>query len=126
MKTFREMHSPFLFSLKWKRLFEWFSDLREEKPGISEFYLMGKLMLKIFLYPRALSIKRKVYFRRLWICHHCPVFDRKLKRCRNGEDGCGCYLPFKALAPVDGWLRETGKAGCWGLAEYCGTDQPKP
>lgn len=109
-----------LFSLKRKRMFEWFSDLRAEKPGLSEFYLMGKLMLKIFLYPRPLAVKRKVYFHRLWVCHHCPVFDKTLKRCRKGEDGCGCYIPFKALAPVNGWLRETGKQGCWGLAEYCG------
>lgn len=112
--------SLLLFTLKRKRFAEWLSDLRAEKPGLSEFYLMGKLMLKIFLYPRPLAVKRSVYFRRLWVCHHCPIFDPALKRCRKGEEGCGCYIPFKALAPVDGWLREQGKSGCWGLAEYKG------
>lgn len=110
----------FLFTLKLKRLREWFCDLRAEKPGLSEFYLMGMLMLRIFLYPRTLAVKRRVYFHRLSVCHRCPIFDKRLKRCRNGEQGCGCYIPFKALAPVDGWLREQGKSGCWGMAEYCG------
>ncbi len=109
-----------LFTLKRKRFGEWLSDLRAEKPGISEFYLMGKLMVKIFFHPRPLELKRKVYFRRLLICHHCPVFDKTLKRCRKGNDGCGCYVPFKALAPVDCWAREKDARKGWGLAEYHG------
>lgn len=107
-----------LFGLKWKRLFEWFNDLRAEKPGLSEFYLMGKLMLKIFFVPRSAQYARKDYFRRLWICHHCPIFDKQLKRCRKGEQGCGCYVPFKALAPVDCWLRDSDAKAGWGVSEY--------
>ena len=109
-----------LFGLKWKRFSEWLCDLKAEKPGLIEFYLMSKLMLKIFFVPRTFEYARKNYFQRLLICHRCPIFDKRLKRCRKGELGCGCYVPFKALAPVDCWLRETDKSAGWGLAEYQG------
>lgn len=109
-----------LFNLKAKRFVEWCADLKAEKPGLSEFYLMGRLMVKIFFVPRSFAQARRNYRQRLLICSHCPIFDRALKRCRNGERGCGCYIPFKALAPVNGWLREQGEEGCWGLAEYKG------
>lgn len=112
--------SLLLFRLKIKRLAEWSRDLSAEKPGLSEFHLMGKLLLKAALSGRSLAVGRHNYFQRLLTCHRCPVFDRKLKRCRNGERGCGCYMPFKALAPVSGWLRETGQKGCWGADEYLG------
>ena len=110
----------FLFNLKVKRFREWLADIRAEQPGPVEFYAMGKLMAKILIYPRSFAQARRNYRQRLLICSHCPIFDRKLKRCRNGEDGCGCYIPFKALTPVNGWLREQGKAGCWGVVEYQG------
>jgi hypothetical protein len=119
-----EKKTFFLFGLKRKRFVEWLADIRAEQPGISEFYLMAKLLAKVFLYSRPLGVKRRVYFHRLRVCYNCPVFDSKLKRCRNGEDGCGCYVPFKALAPVDCWLREQGKAAGWGLSDYCGNEKP--
>lgn len=112
-----------LFGLKRKRFIEWLSDIKAEKPGISEFYMMGKLMVKRFMMPRSYAVSKANYFHRLWVCHHCPIFDKKLKRCRRGEDGCGCYIPFKALAPVDGWLREQKRAGCWGLSDYRGIEK---
>lgn len=114
----RNHKSFFLFNLKIKRIFEWYCDLRAEKPGLSEFYLMAKLLLRAALSGRTREIARKNYFRRLLLCHRCPVYDPRLKRCRQGEKGCGCYVPFKALAPVDCWIRETDKNLGWGKNDY--------
>lgn len=115
-----------MFGLKWKRLGEWLADIKAEQPGAIEFYLMARLMLRIFFVYRTRAYARKNYIHRLTVCHRCPVFDRRLKRCRNGERGCGCYTPFKALAPVDCWSRETDKAAGWGLADYVPTVKPAP
>lgn len=110
--------SYLLFNLKLKRFVEWLADLSAEKPGASEFYLMARLMLKALLTGRSCTVAREDYFHRLMICHRCPIFDRKLKRCRKGESGCGCYVPFKALAPVDCWLRELDANAGWGISDY--------
>lgn len=100
------MRMRLLFGLKWVRFVEWTRDVQAEKPGLTEFYDMTVLTIKSVLQP----IGRKAYIRRLRICHRCPVFNRKLKSCRNGEHGCGCYTPYKALGPVDCWLREQNGA----------------
>lgn len=102
-----------IFGLKWVRFIEWTRDVRAERPGLNEFYHMTVLTIKSVLKP----ISRKAYLHRLWICHRCPVFNRKLKSCRNGADGCGCYTPYKALGPVDCWLREGDKTKGWGKGD---------
>lgn len=122
-KRFLNKKSFLLFGLKRKRFVEWLSDIKAEKPGLSEFYLMAKLMVKRFMMPRSSAVSKANYFHRLWVCHHCHIFDKQLKRCRNGEEGCGCYTPFKALAPVDCWLVEEKRAGGWGLADYKGIEE---
>ena len=108
MKTTR-----LLFGLKWGRFVEWTRDIRAEKPGPDEFYHMTLLAIKSVLRP----ISRKAYLHRLFVCHRCPVFNRKLKSCRNGEQGCGCYTPYKALGPVDCWSRESNPQAGWGRSD---------
>lgn len=100
----KNMKTRLIFGLKWKRLPEWLRDLKAEGPGVDELWHMTVLACKAIRYP----ISRQAYIHRMFICHRCPVFNRKLKSCRNGEMGCGCYTPYKALAPVDCWLRESG------------------
>lgn len=102
----------FMFGMKWERMIEWTKDVWREKPGIGELYMMTRMAIRAYLSP----IPRDEYLKRLLICEHCPVFDKQFKACRNGERGCGCFTPYKALANVECWLREQdpeGKAG-WG------------
>lgn len=101
------------FGLRWHRMLEWFRDVRSEKPGIGEWLMMTRMAIRAFFSP----ISHKSYLRRLLICKRCPIFNPILKNCRKGDKGCGCYVPFKALARVDCWAREQdGKSG-WGIAE---------
>lgn len=115
-----------LFGLKFRRFIEWTRDIKAEKPGVDEFYHMGLLALKAMLRP----ISSKAYRHRLTTCYRCPVFNRKLKSCRNGENGCGCYTPYKALGPVDCWLREQTEPvrieGRWlGTLDGWGKEDPR-
>lgn len=53
-------------------------------------------------------VDRKTWFHRMLKCHHCPIFDRDLKRCGPigfPNLGCRCFCPIKAL---------TKKATCYG------------
>jgi hypothetical protein len=43
-------------------------------------------------------------------CRACPVFDRGRRMCRNGELGCGCYMPAKSLVAGGAcWIRGIGE-----------------
>lgn len=111
------------FGLKFSRFAEWFADIRAEQPGPLEFLQMGRLFVRMLANPRRLAPARADYLHRLSVCERCPIFDRTLKRCRSKDGrGCGCYVPFKALAPVDCWLREQDPSGVagWGVADYFG------
>jgi len=102
-----------LFGLKWSRVPEWIKDLRNEQPGLDEYMSMALMTLKAVLRP----ISHREYIHRLTVCHRCPIFNKQFKSCRNGEQGCGCYVAYKAKAPVDCWLREQDPKKGWGIAD---------
>lgn len=102
-----------MFGLRWYRMIQWWRDIYSEKPGVNEFYHMTLMAIKALFNP----IKKNRWMHRMNICYHCPVFNKTLRNCRKGEQGCGCFVPYKALAEVDCWLREQdGKSG-WGIAD---------
>jgi hypothetical protein len=101
------------FGLRYSRIPAWIRDVWAEKPGLSEFIHMGIMSIKAALAP----VSKKEYFHRMLVCYHCPVFNRKLKSCRNGEQGCGCYVPYKAIAPVKCWLNESDASKGWEIPE---------
>lgn len=103
----------FLFGLRWRRMKEWTQDILSERPGPYEMYRMTLMAGRALISP----ISRKQYLNRLLICEHCPIFNPVLKNCRKGELGCGCYVPYKALAQVDCWLREQDPKKGWGVAD---------
>ena len=54
-----------------------------------------------------ITISRSPYSEEMWrarmyICYRCPMFNKDYKKC----DGCGCYVPYKALATEHCWGRE--------------------
>lgn len=80
-----------------------------------------------------------VYRHRLFVCKSCPIFDRKNLRCRapapHAHLGCGCFVPFVALAPAPYSGTSSGRklmdpetrevyaapiAGCWGYVTMGG------
>ena len=38
----------------------------------------------------------------MYICYRCPMFNKDYKQC----EGCGCYVPYKALVKDHCWGRE--------------------
>lgn len=57
--------------------------------------------------------------RRMKVCFKCPIYDARYRRCRLGDMGCGCYVPFMALVKKECWMREKyGKAFGWGMRSY--------
>lgn len=105
-----KIHFRFLFGLKYKRFIAWCKDIWIEKPGIKELFLMSRMAIRALISP----IPKHVYLQRLTICEHCLIFNHATKACRNGERGCGCYVPYKALARVQCWLQEQNAAEGWG------------
>lgn len=102
-----------MFGLRWSRMIEWARDVYAEKPGANELFHMGLMSVRAMLTP----VSKKEYFHRMLKCHHCDVFNKARKSCRNGALGCGCYTPYKAIAPVDCWLYEQDKSKGWGAPE---------
>ena len=98
-----------MFGLKYGRVIEWIKDVRAEKPGINELFHMAIMSVRAAFTP----VSKKEYFHRMYVCHHCPIFNKIRKSSRNGEQGCGCYTPYKAIAPVDCWLYEQDKTKGW-------------
>lgn len=88
------------FGLKWSRMLGWVRDVWAEKPGLHELIYMAEMALHVLIHP----VNSKTYHARLLQCRHCPIYNKSRKSCRNGNKGCGCYLPYKALSP---------KATCW-------------
>lgn len=55
----------------------------------------------------SISILRSPYSEEMWrarmyICYRCPMFNKDYKQC----EGCGCYVPYKALVKDHCWGRE--------------------
>jgi len=100
------------FGLRWPRMCEWMKDIWREKPGIVEMFMMTRMAIRAIITP----IPKPLYIARLRYCEEkCPVFNHVTKACRHGEDGCGCYVPYKALAPrVKCWKEEQDPKTGWG------------
>lgn len=100
-----------MFGLRWIRMKQWAQDVWREKPGIAELWMMTLMAAKAIINP----IPKVLYIKRLRFCEEkCPIFNHKTKACRNGERGCGCYVPYKALARVKCWLEEQDPLQGWG------------
>jgi|SRR5690625_1782583 len=60
-------------------------------------------------------VSRVEWRRRMRACSVCPVYDRRLRRCRpevGSSLGCGCWMPGKALYRGAGcWLDENFEEG---------------
>lgn len=65
-----------------------------------------------------------LWWRRMKLCHRCPIYDRGRKACGrlNDDLGCGCFEPLKnGLPEADCWLwvntnREMGHDFSFGVA----------
>lgn len=94
------------FGLRWGRLREWLRVIRAEGHTIpiTDWFKMAKLSMH---WPTDGALAKGRYSK----CRVCPVFDRKLKRCRpyNGSSiGCGCYAPYAIVTGKRCWLRVNG------------------
>jgi hypothetical protein len=62
------------------------------------------------------TVPRAIWRQRIRVCGKCPVYRPETRTCGGSEPrmGCGCYVPFKALAaePYPGgcWVRSIGVA----------------
>ena len=97
--------------MNWRRrLREWLVALREEKRTA------GRLPWLTMVQAIASgTVPRSVWRRRIRTCRTCPLFNAKFRTCRGlpkeiEHMGCGCYIPFEALAA------EPYEGGCWGRA----------
>lgn len=103
-------------SMNWRlRLQQWRNVLwRERGAGHPLPWLK---MLRGILTP----VPRAVWRSRLrYGCYQCPIFDKATLTCSSVHPklaglGCGCFVPFKALAP------EPYEHGCWGQAKFGST-----
>lgn len=70
-----------------------------------------KVVLRGLLELRRQKVGRAEWFRRMRVCMKCPVYNARLRSCRTGGMGCGCYVPFSNLVKKNCWGRE--KYGEW-------------
>lgn len=101
----------FMFGLRWVRMAQWAKDVWREKPGVGELYMMTRMAIRAMLSP----IPKHLYLERLTVCSRCDVYNHAMKSCRKGERGCGCYVPYKALARVQCWKEEQNANTGWGV-----------
>jgi len=91
---------------------EWIAVLKEE--GYLERKRdLPKQLIKMAWSLRGGVVSKAVRLERMRTCRKCLVFASDLNQCRlwlgpNEKLGCGCYVPFKVLAPNPYGL------GCWG------------
>lgn len=57
------------------------------------------------------KVSKAEWMRRMKVCMKCPIYDARLRSCRTGSMGCGCYVPFSNLVKKKCWGRE--KYGDW-------------
>lgn len=85
--------------LKVKRVDQWLEVLEEESHQMDR-RAWWNMMLAGARVALVHPVPDFEFRRRMRICRACPVYDREMKRCRpytGSPDGCGCYVPFKAL-----------------------------
>jgi len=52
------------------------------------------------------NVSKAEWIRRAKVCMKCPIYDARYRRCRLGNMGCGCYVPFSNLVKKQCWARE--------------------
>ena len=89
-----------ILRLRLSRLAEWWLVLTAEGKNLSVEQKAEALeKMVIFLWVAIFNpIKAKEIRARYKTCVGCFVFDLAMRRCRNGEHGCGCYVPFLVVA----------------------------
>ena len=88
-----------LMGLKPKRVDQWLEVLDEESVHMTKRDWWNMLVAGMRV-TALRPVKSAEFKRRIRICNQCPVYDKELKRCRpytGSPEGCGCYVPFKAL-----------------------------
>lgn len=96
-----------LVGLKVSRVDQWL-DLLEEESRVMTKKTWWDLFVAGLRVATLHPVKSKEFKRRIRICERCPIYDRSMRRCRpytGSPDGCGCYVPFKALDDRPCWIR---------------------
>ena len=113
-KTARRVVSA-LTGLKASRVDQWLEVLEEESRTMT-----ARTWYHLFVAGLTVAVRHPVqsaeFKRRIRICSRCPVYDKEMKRCRpytGSPDGCGCYVPFKALDSRPCWIRELDPHRGW-------------
>lgn len=108
-------------SLKFSRYREWGRVIRVEFPDWRQLLLALPPMLWHGLHSLFNPTPKKIWMRRIRICHRCPIYNPGLRQCRRKyyttPMGCGCYTPFLAT------IRRPYAKGCW-YREF-GETEPK-
>lgn len=65
------------------------------------------------------GVNKTLWRQRNRACARCPVYDSRLKACRDTEGrglGCGCFMPLKALVRENAcWLRQVDPESRFGF-----------
>ncbi len=88
-----------LVGLKPSRVDQWLEVLDEESRTMTWQTWRDMLMAGLVI-AFGHSVDSETFKHRLRVCSKCPIYDKELRRCRpytGSPDGCGCYMPFKAL-----------------------------
>ena len=104
-----------IFGLKSERFWDWEETIEDEVGGVcwrdrlNILLSILKVAGKALPGPRKGTVGPKEWRRRMKCCWNCPVYDRKLQRCRPYKGsvlGCGCYMPYAALLKEKCWADE--------------------
>lgn len=82
-----------LLGLRLQRYGEWIRLVRDEGRRIG----VRALARQMLLAARGGLVERSIWRERMRACAGCPIYDRRRHACRNGELGCGCWMPLKAM-----------------------------
>lgn len=99
------MKNARIAGLRLSRIGEWLAVLRSEgrRAGAGGW---GSIAWHLAAAALSIGVTRRKWMGRIMTCHRCPIYDRGSRACRNGDLGCGCYCPLKAMAKGPCWIRE--------------------
>ncbi len=104
-----------LVGLKPSRVDQWLEVLDEES-NVMTWRTWKNMLIAGIRVSVSHPVGSSDFKHRIRICQACPIYDPELRRCRpytGSSDGCGCYVPFKALDDHHCWIHHQDSRRGW-------------
>lgn len=96
-----------VMGLKLGRIEEWWEVVKAESEGYRVMERV-RMVMRMVMELRKGVVGREEWRRRMKICGKCVIYDGRLRRCRRGRYGCGCWVVGKGMVKGKCWGKESG------------------